>query len=115
MKKSKKPTQAEINAVKAAAKREYDRFLAIPDEQKRGEAEAAGRAKSRPLTPAERAMFEQAGIGRRRGRPARGRGAQQISVTMERDLLSRVDLYARRRGLSRAKLIAQSLEMVMGG
>jgi hypothetical protein len=115
MKKSRKPTPAEINAVKAAAKREYDRFIALPDAQKTREADAAARAKSRALSPAERAMFDQMGIGRRRGRPTKGAGARQISVTMERNLLSRVDQYARQRGLSRAELIARSLELAMAG
>jgi hypothetical protein len=113
MKKSKKPTRAEISAAKAAAKREYDRFLSLPDVHKTREAEAAARSKSRPLTPAERAMFDQAGIGRRRGRPVRGAGARQISVTMERELLSRVDQYVRQRKLTRAQFIARSLELAM--
>jgi len=67
MNRSKKPAQAEIDAVRAAAKLEYDRFLALPDAQKTREADAAARAMSQPLTPAERAMFDEMGIGRRRG------------------------------------------------
>lgn len=113
MKASQKPTRAQINAAKAAAGREHDRFLALSDVQKTRESQAAARAGSKPLTPAERAMFDEAGIGRRRGRPTRGAGARQISVTMERGLLSRVDQYARQRGLTRAQLIARSLELAM--
>jgi hypothetical protein len=112
MKKSTKPTRAQINAARARAKQEYNRFLALSDAQKTQEAESAARAKSKPLSPAERAMFDEAGIGRR-GRPIRGAGARQISVTMERGLLSRVDQYAHQRGLTRAQLIARSLELAM--
>ena len=64
MKKSRKPTRAEIYAAKAAAKQEHSRFIALPDAQKTREAEAAARAKSRPLPPTERAMFDETGIGR---------------------------------------------------
>jgi hypothetical protein len=113
--KPSQPTRAEIDAVKAASKRAYDRFMALTDAEKTREADAAARAKSRPLTAAERAMFDEMGIGRRRGRPRNGRGARQISVTVERGLLYRVDQFARQRGLSRAQLIAQSLERAMAG
>ena len=34
-------------------------------------------------------MFDEIGIGR--GRPRKGRGAKQISVTVERDLQNRVE------------------------
>ena len=113
--KPSKPTRAETDAAKSAAKREFDRFMALGDAEKTRDAEAASRAKSRPLTAAERAMFDEVGLGGRRGRPTRGQGARQISLTMERGLLSRVDEFARQHGLSRAQFIARSLEMAMAG
>ncbi len=110
-----KPTRASIDAAKAAAKREYDRFVALNDAGKARDAEATARARARTLTAAERAMFDEIGLGRGRGRPVKGAGARQISVTMERGLLARVDDLAQRRGLSRAQFIARSLEMAMAG
>jgi hypothetical protein len=112
---SSKPTRADIDAAKAAAKREYDRFMALNNAEKTRDAEAASRAKSRPLTAAERAMFDEMGLGRRPGRPTSGQGSRQISVTMERGLLSRVDAFAHQRGLSRAQFIARSVELAMAG
>jgi hypothetical protein len=108
-----KPAGVRINAAKVAAKREYDRFMALSDIERKRDAHAAAGSKSRPLTVAERAMFDEVGLGRRRGRPAKGQGARQISVTMERGLLVRVDEFAHQRGMSRAQFIARSLELAM--
>jgi hypothetical protein len=50
---------------------------------------------------------------RRPGRPPTGRGAQVISVTVERSLLERSDALAEKMGLSRAALVARGLRAVL--
>jgi hypothetical protein len=62
----------------------------------------------RPMTPAERAQWER--IRNKPGRPRTGQGAQVISVSVEKGLLKRSDRLAKRLGLTRAALIARSLE-----
>jgi len=64
--------------------------------------------RSRPLTAAERAQWNR--IKRKRGRPKVGRGFKRISVSMEQGLLKRVTKLAKKRKISRSKLLAQVLE-----
>jgi hypothetical protein len=52
-------------------------------------------------------------IKRRRGRPARGAGAQRVQITMERSLLSKADRLARTQGISRSELIARCVMPVV--
>ncbi len=49
----------------------------------------------------------------KRGRPVQGKGAKVISVSIEKSLLVRADKLARKKGISRAKLIAQGLNAVL--
>lgn len=49
----------------------------------------------------------------RRGRPRVGKGSKAITVTLERDLLTDADRVARRKGISRSKLIALALKAQM--
>ena len=65
----------------------------------------------RPLTAAERAQWQRA--KRKPGRPVEGRGAQVISVSVERGLLALADQLARHKRISRAKLIARGLRAVL--
>jgi hypothetical protein len=81
----------------AEATKEFDR----PISAKRG----------RPLNETERAQERR--FRAKLGRPKQGKGAKVISVTMERGLLLRTDAFAKRLGLNRAQLIAQSLEQAM--
>lgn len=67
--------------------------------------------KSRPLTPAERQEWEQ--VKRKRGRPRLGQGFQRISVSVERALLKRVTSLAKKRRVTRSKLISQLMEAVL--
>ncbi len=67
--------------------------------------------KSRPLMPSERAQWQRA--KRKRGRPVEGRGAKVISVSVEKGLLDAADKLARRKRVSRAKLIARGLWAVL--
>jgi hypothetical protein len=64
-----------------------------------------------PLSPEMRARWERA--KRKAGRPRQGRGAQVISVSVEKELLARCDALARKMGLSRAALIARGLKAVL--
>ena len=48
------------------------------------------------------------------GRPKVGKGAKTISLTVESDLLKQVDAYAKRHGISRAKLVAKGLQVIIG-
>lgn len=50
----------------------------------------------------------------RRGRPVIGKGAQRVTITVERALLDEANRYARSRKLTRSELIALGLRMVMG-
>lgn len=106
-------TTDDNSRAKSRAKAEFDRFMALPDAQKTKEAEATARKVSQPLSRDERAMFDDAGIGRRRGRPVKGRGSQRISVTVEKGLLERVDRYAHDRGATRAQIIAQAMQRLL--
>jgi hypothetical protein len=47
---------------------------------------------------------------KKRGRPQVGKGSQRISVSIERSLLLRVNSFAKRKKLSRSKLLAKVLQ-----
>jgi len=64
--------------------------------------------KSRPLNRAERKQWER--LKKKLGRPKVGAGFKRISVSIERGLLQRANRLARKRRVSRSKLIAQALE-----
>ena len=64
--------------------------------------------KSRPLTPSERKRWRN--LKKKRGRPKVGRGFKRISVSIERGLLGRVNVLARRRRVNRSRLFALVLE-----
>jgi hypothetical protein len=72
--------------------------------------------KTRPLTPADRAWFSRARRAwRKRNDAALTRAARQrrIVLTIDKELLRRADEAAKRRGLTRSALIAQSLEAAL--
>ena len=60
---------------------------------------------------AQRSLFERA--RRKPGRPKEGRGAQVISVSVERSLLERSDALAKTMGITRARLVARGLKAVL--
>jgi hypothetical protein len=64
-----------------------------------------------PLTDAARSRWERA--RRKPGRPRRGKGAKVISVSVEKELLSRSDHLARDLGVTRAGLIERGLKAVL--
>jgi hypothetical protein len=64
-----------------------------------------------PPPPSVRARLARA--RRKPGRPRVGAGSKAISVTIEKDLLRRIDRIARRRKTTRARLIAHGLRRVI--
>jgi hypothetical protein len=98
---------------------DIEAFIALPDSEKdkvvreiEAESPAQRLARSRPLNAAERAQWRR--FKRKMGRPKIGGGARTISLTVERNLLKRADAYAKRHGISRAKLVAQGLAAIIG-
>lgn len=96
------------------------RFLALSDAEKDAEVaefdnEEIDMSKWRPLTPAERKRWQRIKRKLNRGRPVVGRGAKVVAVSIERGLLQRADRFAKKRGMKRAELIAQGLELAMAG
>ena|SRR3990172_300544 len=69
--------------------------------------------RSRPLKPAERKQWTRA--KRKKGRPKVGNGCTRVSVSMERGLLKRVTALAKQRRVSRSRLLAEVLELVLNG
>ncbi|MGH9368554.1 MAG: hypothetical protein ACRD3M_12860 [Thermoanaerobaculia bacterium] len=65
----------------------------------------------KPLDAATRGRWEKA--RRKPGRPRRGKGAKVISVSVEKELLSRSDTLAKNLGLSRAGLIERGLKAIL--
>jgi hypothetical protein len=63
------------------------------------------------LTPTARRRWERA--RRKPGRPRRGKGAKVMSVSVEKELLSRSDTLAKSLGLTRAGLIERGLKAVL--
>ncbi len=103
MPSSKKLTTAEdferlTDAQKAAFAKQFDRNIPLSE--------------TRPLTPAERRLFKRI-INRGRGRPRIGKGAARINITIEKGLLGRVNSFAKKQKVSRARMIAQGLEMIL--
>jgi len=90
-------------------------FLALSDAQKRAVSSEYDQEfvidKFRALTPAQRRRWRR--IKRKMGRPINGQGHRVISVSMEKGLLARVDALAKRQRMTRAALIAQSLETIL--
>jgi N-acyl-D-aspartate/D-glutamate deacylase len=64
-----------------------------------------------PPSPRNRTRWERA--KRKPGRPREGRGAQVISVSIEKGLLKQSDGLARKMGISRARLVARGLRAVL--
>ncbi len=105
--------------MKTPKKSVIDEFIALPDSEKEriyqeidGETPAARLARSRPLNAADRRLWRK--FKAKMGRPKVGKGSKTISLTVERDLLKKADAYAKRHGITRAKLVAQGLAAIIG-
>jgi hypothetical protein len=92
-----------------------DAFLALPDDEKERQWKEFDKEfiadTFKPLTPAQRDLWEKA--KRRPGRPRVGGGAQVISLSIERDLLQKADARARARRITRAQLFAEALRAAL--
>jgi hypothetical protein len=111
-----KPNGATMNRRKKSV---IDEFIALPDSEKERifqeiEAETPEEtlARSRPLNARERRQWRR--FKNKMGRPKVGKGAKTISLTVEMGLLKQADAYAKRHGISRAKLVAQGLQVILG-
>ena len=91
-----------------------DAFIALPDEEKERQCKEYDKEfffmRGRPLTPAQRALWERA---KRRGRPTVGQGAKVISLSVERQLLKEADARAKALSISRAELVARGLRAIL--
>ena len=86
------------DAQKAAFAKQYDREIPL--------------SQTRPLTAEERRLFKRI-MSRGRGRPRIGKGAARINITIEKALLGRVNAFSKKQKISRARMIAQGLELYM--
>jgi hypothetical protein len=67
-----------------------------------------------PLSAEDKQLHRRAGL--RVGRPRiSSRGARRINISMERGLLESADRAARKRGITRARLIADSVRAYLAG
>jgi hypothetical protein len=105
--------------MKKTNKSNIEEFIALPDEEKErifqeieAETQQQTLARSRPLNKRERRQWRR--FKNKMGRPKVGKGAKTISLTVELGLLKQADAYAKRQGISRAKLVAQGLHAVLG-
>jgi hypothetical protein len=65
----------------------------------------------KPLTLAEKARHRRA--KRKMGRPVVGKGAERVTITMERMLLREADAYAKRMKISRSQMIAFGIKAML--
>ena len=93
-------------------------FDALPDAEKERifqeiecQTPAQRHADSRPMNPAERQRWNR--IKKKMGRPKIGRGAKVVSLSIEADLLQRIDAYAKRHGLNRSELFIQGVRNLL--
>lgn len=68
-------------------------------------------AESRPLNPAQRAQWKR--IKKKMGRPRVGKGSKVISLSIERHLLKQADALAKRRHVTRARVVAEGLALLL--
>ena len=64
----------------------------------------------KPLTSAQRSQHRRA---RTMGRPITGKGAKRVTITMERELLGKVDSFARKNRISRSATIASGVKALL--
>ncbi len=92
-----------------------DRFLALSDAEK--DAEVAPFEKGtdpkdwKPLNCTQRKQWKR--IKKKLGRPKIGKGSKMVAVTIEIDLLKRMDAFAKAHKLKRSQAIAKGLHLLM--
>ncbi|MDB5290555.1 MAG: hypothetical protein JWL69_1796 [Phycisphaerales bacterium] len=97
-KKQAKPFTKMTPAERTAATKEFDREISFDE--------------TRPLSAKGKLLWERAKRGR--GRPKLGTGAVKVLVTLDPELLERVDAYAKGKKLKRSQLIARALRKEIG-
>jgi hypothetical protein len=94
---------------------DYSRFMSLSDAEKDAEVEKYDHGvdlrDTKPLTPAQRKLWNKA--KRKRGRPRVGKGVEVISLSVEKGLLREADQLAESKGISRAALFAKGLQAVL--
>lgn len=91
----------------------FTRFMAMTDAQRDAEVAPFDKedlSPGKPLSPRQRRTFERLV---KRGRPPVGQGAEKIRISLERGLLKRTDMLARKMHVSRSHLIATGLRHVL--
>jgi hypothetical protein len=67
--------------------------------------------RGKPLSRTQRAQHRRA--RKKMGRPVIGKGSMRLTITMEKGLVSKTDLLAKKKNLSRSQLIAKGLEVLL--
>ena len=92
-------------------KHSFDRLTDAEKEAIYEECEHVGPEDGLPLTADDIRKHRKAGL--RPGRPRVGLGAARINISIERGLLRKADAFARRHKLSRAAVVAKSLDALL--
>jgi len=88
---------------------DFEALSAAQKEEFFEECESLGDDVAAPLTPVQRRLHERAG----RGRPRKGSGAQNVSLSIEKTLLRRAERLAKAQGVSRSELFSRGLRAVL--
>jgi hypothetical protein len=90
-------------------------FFAMTDDERNAEVARFEKGvrfeDTRPLSAKSRLLWER--VRQARGRPRKAAKAARVLITVEPELLSLADRFARRHGLSRSEMIARGLHLVM--
>jgi hypothetical protein len=90
-------------------------FIALPDEEKERIWESFNQeippSGFRPLNSGERKIWARA--KKKMGRPVKGKGSKVISLSVERELLGKADRLAKKKGVTRASIVAAGLIAVL--
>lgn len=91
---------------------EYDRFMALSDEQKDAEVaifDEEDLSPGRPISMAERRKFK-AWQKRAVGRPRIGEGFRRWNISLEKSIARDADAYARKHGKTRSGLVVEAIK-----
>jgi hypothetical protein len=99
-----------------------EKFDAMTDEQRaeviaeiEAETPQQRMARSRPLNAEERGWWREVQKKSKAGRPKLGKsGTRNISITVEKALLKRIDTYAKAKGIKRSELFSRSAAELIG-
>lgn len=90
-------------------------FLALSDAGKERVWESVNREiplrETRPLNASERRLWAKS--RKKMGRPIKGKGCKVVSLSVERELLAKADRLAKRKGVTRAAMVAAGLDAVL--